>query len=207
MDRKDFNSSKAHATSKIQVAKLAMRQPKGQFVDSQAFRLDYWPRLPHVITSHISVDLVFAEIMGVIKGSTSSRESLKPLSREDYLNRSTRLAPNFQSEADRSRVYEAFQAYEALKIASEDEDHVDRVVKLLRAIRGDPQLRYILTATFEEVYIDGMNPAYLKNHILNNRQKSRINGLWISNCSLVSSRIVADFTLVSCLTGVIPKVI
>lgn len=97
--------------------------------------------------------------MGVIKGSLSSRESLKPLSREEYLRRSSRLAPNFQSEAERSRVYEAFQAYEGLKVASEGVDHVDRVVKLLRAIRGDQLLQQLLASTFDEVYIDGMSPA------------------------------------------------
>lgn len=168
MDRRDFNSSKAHATDKIQAAKSAMRS-KGHFVDSQAFRLDYWPRLPHKITRNISVDVVFAEIMGVIKGSTSSRTSLKPFSREEYLNRSTRLAPNFPSEAERSRVYEIFQAYESLKIASGGEDHIDRVVKLLKAIRGDPPLQHILTSTFDEVYIDGMRSACLKDRMLNNR--------------------------------------
>ena len=159
MNRKDFSSSRALVTGNTQSAKSAMGQPRGQFVDSQTFRLDYWPRLPHVITSHISVDLVFAEIMGVIKGSTSSRESLEPLSREEYLTRSLRLAPNFQSEAERSCVYEAFQAYEALKTVSEGQDHVDRVMKLLRAIRGDPQLQHMLTSTFDEVYIDGMSSA------------------------------------------------
>ena len=146
-----------HNTGNTRVAKSATKKPKRQFVDSRAFRLDYWPRLSHLITSHISVDLVIAEIMGVIKGSTSSRESLEPLSREDYLTRSSRLAPNFHSESERSRVYEAFQAYEALKITAEDYDHVDRVVKLLRAIRGDSQLQRILTSAFDEVYIDGMS--------------------------------------------------
>ena len=95
--------------------------------------------------------------MGVIKGSTSSRQSLAPLSRDMYLTRSSRLAPNFQSEAERSLVYEAFQAYEEQKLASEGVDHIDRVVKLLGAVRGDPFLRQILASTFDEVYIDGMN--------------------------------------------------
>ena len=177
MDRKDFNSSKAHAGSTVLGAKMAIKRPKRQIVDSQAFRLDYWPRLPHTITSHISVDLVFAEIMGVIKGSTSSRKSLEPLSREEYLRRSTRLAPNFPTEAERSRVYESFRAYEALKTEFEGEDHVDRVVKLLKAMRGDPQLQQLLASTFDEVYIDGMSLAYLKDSVLSDQQKSRINGL------------------------------
>lgn len=169
MNRQDFNGLRAHPIDNTRIAKSATKKPKGQFVDSQAFRLDYWPRLPHLITNHISVDLVFAEIMGVIKGSTSSRDSLEPLSRKDYLTRSSRLAPNFQTESERSCVYEAFQAYEALKIASEDHDHVDRVVKLLKAIRGDLQLQRILTSTFDEVYIDGMSSLYLNDCILNDR--------------------------------------
>lgn len=169
MDRKDFHSSKVHATSKAQVAKSATKQPKRPFVDSQAFRLDYWPRLSHAITNHISVDLVFAEIMGVIKGSTSSRKSLKPLSREEYLSRSTRQATNFHSEAEKSRVYEVYKAYEAHKVAFEGEDHVDRVVKLLKAIRGDKLLRHLLASTFDEVYIDGISLAHLKDRVLSDR--------------------------------------
>lgn len=169
MDRKNFDISKAHAASSVQEAKLATKWPEIHFVDSQSFRLDYWPRLSHVITSHISVDLVFAEIMGVIKGSTSSRKSLKPLSRQDYLKRSTRLAPNFKSDAERSRVYEAFEAYEALKIASGGEDHVDRVVKLLKEIRRNLHLQNLLASTFDEVYIDGMSPACLKDYVLSDR--------------------------------------
>lgn len=166
MDRKDFGSSEAHTGSQAHRAKLVTGQPSGQFVDFQAFRLDYWPRLPHGITKHISVDLVFAEIMGVIKGSNSSRESLSPLSREEYLKKSSRLAPAFQSEAERSRVYDAFEAYEKLKAAAQRIDHIDRVVELLRAVRADPPLQQVLATNFDEVYIDGMNIACLRDHIL-----------------------------------------
>ncbi len=162
MDRKNFHNSEAHAGNQVQEVKLTTKRPKGQFIDFQTFRLDYWPHLPHRITKHVSVDLVFAEIMGVIKGSASSRESLIPLSREEYLTRSSRLAPAFQSEVERSRVYEAFQAYEDLKIASEGVDHVDRVVRLLRAVRGDPLLQQLLASSFDEVYIDGMSQVDLK---------------------------------------------
>lgn len=168
MDRKDFGSSEAHTGSQAQRVKSATRRPSEQFVDFQAFRLDYWPRLPEAITRHISVDLVFAEIMGVIKGSSSSRETLSPLSREEYLQRSSRLAPAFQSEAERSRVYDAFQAYEDLKAAAQSVDHIDRVVKLLRAIRADPPLRKLLADNFHEVYIDGMNYICLRDHLLIN---------------------------------------
>ena len=121
--------------------------------------------------------------MGVIKGSTSSRQSLAPLCRDMYLTRSSRLAPNFQSEAERSLVYEAFQAYEEQKLASEGLDHIDRIVKLLRAVRGDPFLRQILASTFDEVYIDGMNWVELLGNLLITCQKSKTSAVWILNYS------------------------
>ena len=92
--------------------------------------------------------------MGVIKGSESSRKSLTPLSREDYLKRSSRLAPTFASEDERSRVYNLFERYEDLKHRFGDFDYVDRVVKLLEIVRQEPSLMQILRTSFDEVYID-----------------------------------------------------
>lgn len=126
----------------------------GQLVDFHAFKCDYWPHFSHALTKDLPVHFVFAEIMGVIKGSASSRESLEPLRREDYLTRSCRLAPTFTLETERSRVYEVFQMYEKLKLESGGVDYVDRVVKLIRAVRGDSSLNQLLRFTFDEVYID-----------------------------------------------------
>jgi len=162
MDRKNFHNSEAQVGDHAQAVEMTVKRPKRQLIDFQTFRLDYWPHLPHSITKHLSVDLVFAEIMGVIKGSASSRRTLSPLSREEYLTRSSRLAPAFRSDAERSRVYDAFQAYEDLKFASESVDHVDRVVRLLKAIRGDPLLQQLLGSSFDEVYIDGMSQVRTK---------------------------------------------
>ena len=125
-----------------------------QLVDFHAFKFDYWPQFSHALTKGLPVHLVFAEIMGVIKGSASSRESLEPLPREEYLTRSSRLAPTFTLEAERSRVYEVFKMYEKLKLESGGVDYVDRVVKLIRAVRRDSSLKQILQVTFDEVYID-----------------------------------------------------
>ena len=126
----------------------------GRIVDFEAFEVDYWPRFSHSFTKGLSAHLVFAEIMGVIKGSTSSRESLEPLGREEYLKRSCRLAPTFVLEAERSRVYEVFKMYEKLKYEFGGMDYVDRVVKLVRAVRRDSSLNQLLQFTFDEVYID-----------------------------------------------------
>ena len=126
----------------------------GRIVDFEAFEVDFWPRFSHSFTKGLSAHLVFAEIMGVIKGSTSSRESLEPLGREEYLTRSCRLAPTFVLEAERSRVYEVFKMYEKLKYEFGGMDYVDRVVKLVRAVRRDSSLNQLLQFTFDEIYID-----------------------------------------------------
>lgn len=126
----------------------------GQLVDSQAFKFDYWPHFSRALTKDLQAQLVFAEIMGVIKGSTSSRETLEPLRREEYLTTSCRLAPTFVLETERSRVYEVFKMYEKSKTELRGMDYVDRVVKLLKAVRQDSSLNQLLRSAFDEVYID-----------------------------------------------------
>ena len=130
------------------------RSAYGQLVDFHAFKADYWPHFSHALTKNLPVHLVFAEIMGVIKGSTSSRESLEPLRREEYLAQSCRLAPTFVLEAERSRVYDVFKMYEKKKSELDGVDYVDRVINLLRALQQDPSLKQLLRYGFDEVYID-----------------------------------------------------
>ena len=126
----------------------------GQFIDFYTFKTEYWPHFSHGLTKEFSVHLVFAEIMGVIKGSASSAESLAPLGRKDYLTRSCRMAPTFATEAERSRVYDLFESYETRKVSRGDMDYVDRAVRILRAMRQDPSLTKAFGSKFEEVYID-----------------------------------------------------
>ncbi len=51
-------------------------------------------------------------------------------------------------------MYEVFSLYEKLKSELGGVDYVDRVVKLLRAVRQDSSLNQLLRFTFDEVYID-----------------------------------------------------
>lgn len=154
LHRQDFDTIGEPTDREFDELANTKHSAHGQLVDFQAFKLDYWPHLSHALTKDLSVNLVFAEIMGVIKGSASSRGSLAPLSREEYLTRSCRLAPTFVLEAERSRVYEIFKMYEKLKLEMCGADYVDRVVRLLRAVRRDPSLKQLLRSTFDEVYID-----------------------------------------------------
>ncbi|KAI9731582.1 MAG: hypothetical protein M1834_004702 [Cirrosporium novae-zelandiae] len=164
MNRKDFSSPTEKTETitehlppcaeSILKKSQAKHSRKPQLVDYYAFKLDYWPRLPSRLTKDLPIELVFAEIIGMIKGSASSRASLIPLCREEYFERSCRLAPAFTLASDRERVYEIFEKYEALKAKWGDVDFVDRVVRVLRAMREDHVLRQHLRSTFDEVYID-----------------------------------------------------
>ncbi|KAL9606788.1 MAG: hypothetical protein Q9179_000078 [Wetmoreana sp. 5 TL-2023] len=125
-----------------------------RFVDFQSFKLDYWPKFPATLAAKLPVELAFAEILGVIKGSLSSCETLKPLSRNEYLQLSSRLAPAFTLETEKTRVYDIFEKYQALKLHRRESDGVDRVVKAIRAMRENQRLKDYLGASFDEIYID-----------------------------------------------------
>ena len=154
LDRQEFSDIKELTRHQAHKLSGKKRTTERQTVHFYVFKVDYWPRFPKYLTKDISVNLVFAEIMGVIKGSVSSQESLAPISREEYLTRSCRLAPTFASDEERSCVYDIFELYEKLKIERGDVDYIDRVVSIIRAVRSDWSLLQLLRSTFDEVYID-----------------------------------------------------
>ncbi|KAL9045188.1 MAG: hypothetical protein Q9214_001735 [Letrouitia sp. 1 TL-2023] len=125
-----------------------------QLIDFETFKTVYCLHLPSDITKKLPIVLVFAEIMGVIKGSTASRKSLSPLSRSEYLQQSSRLAPTFTLDSDRSSLYEFYETYESYKKQKNGFDYVDRVINVLKAIRKDEQLRETLSKAFDEIFID-----------------------------------------------------
>ena len=124
------------------------------YIDFQSFRLEYWPRFPAALVKDLSVELAFTEIMGVIKGSISSRKTLQPLSRQAYLELSSRVAPTFTLESEKSRVYELFEKYQALKLHRRETDGVDRVTRLIKAVRDNQTLMNYLGTNFDEIYVD-----------------------------------------------------
>lgn len=154
MDRQNFSDMGKTLHDSVDENGAATHSHQQQFVDFYGFKVNYWPRFSPSLTKGLSVHLVFSEIMGVIKGSESSRDLLTSLSRTEYLHRSSRLAPSFTLEAERARVYDVFESYEALKHKFGELDYIDRVVKLLRATRHDSSLLQVLRANFDEIYID-----------------------------------------------------
>ena len=154
IDSQNFHELAEPTAQRSDEVTTRRRSAYGRLVDFHAFETDYWPHFSHESTKNLPVHLVFSEIMGVIKGSASSRKSLEPLRREEYLAQSSRLAPTFVLEAERSRVYDVFKMYEKLKSDLGGLDYVDRVVKLLRALQRDSSLKQHLQYGFHEVYID-----------------------------------------------------
>ena len=127
-------------------------------VEAQTFIRDYWSRFPASIKQGIQVDLVFSEIMGIIKGSTSilPGRNLRALTREEYLNKSCRVAPLFTSETERGQVYTIYEHYEKLKRKYQDWDGVDRTREIFIQLQGNPGVATKLKEVVEEVYVDGL---------------------------------------------------
>ena len=77
-------------------------------VDFKSFRHRYWNLFPLDLRKSLSVDLVFSEIMGTIKGSIYICQTLQSLDTKKYQDLSVRVPSNFSSSKDRSRVFRIF---------------------------------------------------------------------------------------------------
>lgn len=131
-----------------------------QIVDFTIFKAAYWQQFPTTLRAGLEPDLVFTEIMGVIKGAASLLTGNRPLSRDEYRAKSSRLAPTFAKEGDRDRVYNVFEHYENKKRQNGDYDGIDRVRVILDELSENTGLRGRLETLFEEVYVDGIYMAF-----------------------------------------------
>ena len=126
------------------------------FVDFQFFKRVYWPKLAYQGHTglHADAGMVFSEIMGVVKGSASTRNGLKPLSRAEYIIRSPNLAPLFPTPDERSILFNLYSQYEDRKLQRGDRDAVDRIISILHGVKRyglDEKLKGII----QEIYVDG----------------------------------------------------
>lgn len=124
-------------------------------VDFETFNKDYWRRNYNNTKWGLPVDVVFSEIMGVIKGSTSAQTGLRPLTREEYLGKGFRIAPLLASDHERDVVYDMYESYERMKVAYQDWDAIDRAREILEQIVGDQDLQTRLRSLIHELYVDG----------------------------------------------------
>lgn len=123
-------------------------------VDFSKFKEYYWPQLDRLNHRKLPLSLVFAEIMGVIKGSTECARTLRALTCSEYLNRSSRISPVFDSEVDRLAVYQMYQAYENQKREVHELDYVDRVLGIFGSLQRTPDLQQVLATAIDEIYVD-----------------------------------------------------
>jgi hypothetical protein len=131
-----------------------------QVVDFTLFRSEYWGQFPTSLRGKHEPGLVFAEIMGIIKGFAFTSDHLKALSRDEYLSLSHKRAPTFDYE-QRSEIYGIFKAYEKLKSRYGDRDGVDRVVSILRLLGSSENAQETVCNILEELYVDGTFPPFL----------------------------------------------
>ncbi|KAF8430382.1 hypothetical protein EV426DRAFT_713373 [Tirmania nivea] len=71
-------------------------------------------------------DLIFAEILEIIKGSTSVQRRFEPLPEEEYIGLSQKKAPVFTSSESRAYVYRIYEDYERKKRLLGDRDDIRR---------------------------------------------------------------------------------
>lgn len=115
------------------VASDYMLQRRESFVSYGTFLQTYWPHLPQYLTKTLDPALVFAEVMGVIKGSEAALKSIDGFIDEDtYVSLSHRQQGTFASR--RQAVYSLFLAYLRLKRENRHWDAADRTHAILRGL-------------------------------------------------------------------------
>ncbi|KAI0762352.1 hypothetical protein C8Q74DRAFT_1336826 [Fomes fomentarius] len=125
-----------------------IQKHRESFISERVFCTEYWPHFPQGLSKNLDPTLVFAEFMGVIKGSEQALE--KPqgyLDKEGYCNLSARTQATFASQ--RESIYRLFQAYLKRKRERGDWDAADRTHALIRSLRGG-----VPGQDFDFLYVD-----------------------------------------------------
>ncbi|KAJ5107749.1 hypothetical protein N7456_004424 [Penicillium angulare] len=157
-DRQDFLEDTDSTRKKLILSNK--RAPEIQsldgtkIVDFHVFKTEYWSSLAGLTPAACSPELLFAEIMGVIKGSITAAKSLESLTRVQYLTKSTKISPAFSSEGDRQKIFDAFDRYERVKKGRSQIDELDRVNLILKNLKSTPDLANLIRRCFDEIYVD-----------------------------------------------------
>ncbi|KAI0696497.1 hypothetical protein C8T65DRAFT_583394 [Cerioporus squamosus] len=111
-----------------------IRKRQDAFVSEKKFIAEYWPHLRQGLAKGLDPTFVFAEFIGIIKGSEQALE--KP---EGYLDQET-YCKSRRSEAvgskQRESIYQSFQVYSKQKAERGEWDAADRSHALIRSLRG-----------------------------------------------------------------------
>ncbi|KAI0735956.1 P-loop containing nucleoside triphosphate hydrolase protein [Earliella scabrosa] len=118
------------------------------FVSEELFRNEYWRHFPQGLTKGLDPTLVFAEFMGVIKGSEQALEQPRGyLDQDGYSDLSSRTQATFANQRD--TIYRLFQAYLKRKKERGEWDAADRTHALIRSLRGG-----VPGQDFDFLYVD-----------------------------------------------------
>ncbi|OSX68102.1 hypothetical protein POSPLADRAFT_1165650 [Postia placenta MAD-698-R-SB12] len=110
------------------------RQDRAAFVSYQTFLSSYWPHFPQHLTKGLDPSLLFAEFIGVLKGSEATLNGANTyLNQEQYFDLSHRSQGTFTTQ--RETVYMLFQDYCKMKRERGDYDAADRTHAILRRLR------------------------------------------------------------------------
>ncbi|KAH8101589.1 hypothetical protein BXZ70DRAFT_104267, partial [Cristinia sonorae] len=133
---RDDPSSEPTSPSDAPVSNDYMLQQRASFVSYSEFLRSYWPHFPQSLTKRLDPALVFAEFMGVLKGSEQTLHSKSGyLTTEEYENLSHRAHGTFSGQRD--AIYALFQAYQRMRGERRHYDAADRthaIVKNLLAV-------------------------------------------------------------------------
>ncbi|KAF8319670.1 P-loop containing nucleoside triphosphate hydrolase protein [Clavulina sp. PMI_390] len=128
------------ARDKNRVAMKASLEKAAQqpFVTFQVFNHQYWKHFDQSLTANLDPAVVYSEIMGIICGHEDTLGTEGGyLSREAYLNLSSRRYASFANE--RSRLYSIFEKYRALKLKKGAYDSPQRSHSILDGLSRSMQ--------------------------------------------------------------------
>lgn len=144
-DRASFISAK---TAGIQLDRDHRR------VDFGKFKRSYWPSFPQNLKKMVSVDLVFSELMGMIKGGNYDSEFM-PLTKDAYLDLSSRLAPTFlEGSIERECIWGIYELYEERRRHLGEWDDLDRCRVIREGLGKDIRLVERLKRVVGECFVD-----------------------------------------------------
>lgn len=132
-------------------------------IDFDIFKYEYWGCLSAFAPHGCPSELIFAEIMGVIRGSRICAQSLRALSREEYVPKGSKVSPAFPGVADREKAFDVYERYERLKKQRGQIDDLDRVMDVLKYVAENQNFASQLRRCFEEIYVDGRSNISIVN--------------------------------------------
>ncbi|GAB1527760.1 hypothetical protein RhiTH_010948 [Rhizoctonia solani] len=107
---------------------------RSNIIDLDVFESEYWPKFRNMLKFNLNPAFVYSEIMGVIKGSSKSRQDPNGfLSRDEYLA-PTRKKLNRTDPGLRAQIYDLFGHYNKIKGERFERDPADRTRPLLKFI-------------------------------------------------------------------------